>query len=146
MNVQFDSLRTIRRELKKKQRATKDSLLSKKYDAEINSITEKISKRRDEFKAKGITFEESKQSKIINAFLDLIELEINDSDIKSDIDCYFFQYQNNNEKGIMCLYPMDSLSLGKHDLNYFKEKRTQKENRNNDVTIKTPFYKVRNKN
>jgi hypothetical protein len=145
MEVKYDSLRSIRRDLKKNLRKTKDSILQKKYEAEINSINDDISKRRDISKELGNVFEEQKQNKIIQSFMDLIELEVNDLDIKPNLDCYFFRHHNNDEKGILCLYPMDSLSLGKHKIYFEKEKSTRRTDRNNNIKIKIPFYKVKNK-
>jgi len=146
MEIEFDSIRIIKRDLRKKKRKTKDSTLIKQYDVEIDSLSAYMENKRNKFKEKGVIFEEQKQDKIINSFLDLIELELNGYDIKADLDCFFFKHSNNNEKGLLCLYPMDSLSLGKQELYYYKEVKTQSENVNKDIDIKLPFYKIRSFN
>jgi len=144
LNEEFDSLRAIRTNLRRSKRGVKDSTKIKVIDLEMDSITNYIMEKRSKFNEESVLFEEKKQANIINAFLDIIELEINDVDIRDDVDCYFFTHANNDEKGLMCLYPMDSLALGKQELYYFKEeKRSNSSSSKNNIEIRIPFYKVR---
>jgi len=145
LDIEIDSLRSIRSQLKKSKSGVKDSTILKAIDIQTDSISENIKNKRKEFKEKGNQFEEEKQIKTIQAFLDLIELEINDTEIKDDLDCYFFQHSNNDEKGLLCLYPMDSLAYGKNEVYYFKG-AFDEGNSNNNITLKIPFYKVRSYN
>ncbi|MDF1695697.1 MAG: hypothetical protein P1U56_07705 [Saprospiraceae bacterium] len=143
LEEEFDSLRIVRRTLRKERRALKDTLQRNVLQDEIDSINSEIEVKRAEFKAESVSYEEEKQEKIIEAFLSLTELEVDDKDIKEELDCYFFKHPNKDEKGILCLYPMDSISYGKHDLYFYKEgRKTNNNNNSNDINIKIPFYKV----
>ena len=143
LNVELESVRLLRRELRKKKRHLKDSIQIKTVDTQIDSLSEIITTKRNQFNEKGILYEEEKQTKTINAILDLSEIEINGSDIRENMDCYFFEHSNNNEKGVMCLYSMDSLSFGKHELYFYKEIVTSRSGDNKrKITLKIPFYKV----
>ncbi|MEM9545674.1 MAG: hypothetical protein AAGA77_06860 [Bacteroidota bacterium] len=145
LELEFDTLRANRRKLRSLRRNSKDSVEMNAFTIQIDSITTYISKKRDAFLKEAQKFEENKQEKIIQAFLDLVELQIDDVDIEEDLDCYFFEHPNNDEKGLMCLYPMDSLALGPHQIYFYKEvkRRTGKDRITN---MKLPFYKVRNFN
>lgn len=146
LSVEFDSLRVARRGIKKQLRKSKDSTLMNRYTEQIDSITSYMNNKRQKFNEEGERFEEKKQSEIIDAFLDLIEIEINNVNIREDLDCYFYRHPNNDEKGLMCLYPMDSLSLGKQELYFFKEIKTRSNNNEKNINMKLPFYKVRSFN
>lgn len=145
MEEDFDVLRTRRRTLKKEKRIAEDTLNYAVIDAEIDSINTYIEEQKKLYKEKNTKFAEDKQTRIINAFLDLVELEIDDNQIEQDLDCYFFRHHNNDEKGIMCLYPMDSLSMGKHLLYFAKEKnKVGNKTQNDTIRMKLPFYRVNN--
>lgn len=142
LETEIDSINSSIKKLKRSRNALKDSTEIKKINLQIDSLSSSITDKRKVFEEKSDLFEEEKQTKIIKAFLDLVDLEINDTDIKNDLDCYFFQHSNNGEKGIMCMYPMDSLEMGKNVLKYFKEDQSGNENRKRDIQMKIPFYKV----
>lgn len=144
LQIEFDSLRTIRRKLRATKRKTKDSLLIKGVNDQIDSISDYLAIKREAFVKKGIAFEEEKQKKTINAFLDLMTIEINENNAKPLMDCYFFQHPNNSQKGLMCVYPMDSLNFGKQLLHVKKRRSpgTGKSSKGTDVLL--PFYKVHN--
>ena len=144
LSIELDSIRSVRRELRKQRRKSSDSLEIKKLDLQIDSITDFVDAKRSAFKDEGFKFEEEKQTRTINAFLNLYSLEINDKDAKPDMDCFFYRYHNNDEKGVLCLYPMDSLALGKQLLHYSKKTSTKNENAKDEMKI--PFYKVRSFN
>jgi hypothetical protein len=143
LESEFDTLRTTRQDLRRQKRATEDTIQIKKIDAQIEEISSYINNKREKFKEEGIVFEENKQKRTIEAFLDIIDLDINDTNAKNNLDCYFFQHSNNNEKGLLCLYPMDSLSLGRHTLHFYKEIERDSGKKNKIVNIKIPFYKVK---
>ncbi len=142
LEKEIDSMNVVKRKLRFKRKSMKDSTEINSITAQMNSITSSISDKRKNFNDIIDTFEEKKLQKTINAFLDLTDIEINDSDAKPDLDCYFFQHSNDNEKGLMCMYPMDSLTLGKQELYYYKKN----ENNSRSVNVKIPFYKVRSNN
>lgn len=146
LEARLDSLRVIRRKLRKDRRNTEDTLKINSYTATIDSISNFITSTREQFLQQGIAFEEKKQKQTLEAFLDLIELEVNAQDAKPRLDCYFFEHPNNNEKGIMCLYPMDSLALGKNELYYYKEIKGSARQKDRTIDIILPFYKVRSMN
>ena len=72
LNLELDSLRTIRTNLRRSKRGLKDSIEIKAYDIEMDSISSIISKKHNEFREKSVIFEEEKQTRIINAFIDCI--------------------------------------------------------------------------
>jgi len=143
LEIEFDSLRAIRRKLRNRRKLSKDSIKINSLTSEIDSISSYITNKRSRYMEKAKLFEEEKQERTIQAFLDLTEIEIDDANVKSDLDCYFFQHSNNNEKGLMCLYPMDSLNLGKHELYFYKEVKRRSSDNPKITELKIPFYKVR---
>lgn len=140
-------IRQVRREIKNKARKEKSEEIKLTYNNQIDSLDNIIAEREIVFEKKILELEALKLEKTKKAIRDEYVLKLNDIDIKDELDCYFFTHPNNEEKGLLCLMPIDSLSYGKHTFSY-KSNIQILNPVNGDImdrsrNIKLPFYRVR---
>lgn len=132
-------LRGERRDLRKLIRKGVDTLSNTKKLAALDNTIDSISQV---WLDKLETYKEQKVNSVVDNMLKYNTLEIDGQPINSDLDCYFYKHPNFQEKGLLCVYPTDSLARGKHILSLDRERYTQ-DRENRIVNIKLPFYMVR---
>lgn len=138
---------SLTRELRKERRALKKAVKKDPSNVtninRVDALTTEIDSIINYWTEKQATYKENRISSVIDKVLSYNELTIDGVDIRPELDCYFFTHPNFNEKGILCMYPTDSLARGKHILvsdrtlyNYSDESEKQ-------VNDPVPFYIVR---
>ena len=79
-------------------------------------------------------YQEERISNIKEGLKNLYSVKLDTVEINDDLECEYYIHPNMKERGLMCYYPIDSLTSGKHMLKIYKE----------DVrSIRVPFRKVK---
>lgn len=146
LHAHNDSLRKERTKLRRKRRLSSSDIEKNAFSNSMDSIGIKIEGNISKLSKEEVKLKDLKLEEVKNAFLATWSLTIDEKEILDDSDCYYFVHANNSEKGVLCLYPMDSLSTGKHEL-YFEKKQTLVNPVNKSVSYRfedgaIPFYKV----
>jgi len=105
-----------------------------KSDHEKDSINAYWYKRKEEAK-------EYKLLSIKNAMLDISKIYIDGKPFNKFMSCKFYEYPNLNEKGLLCDFSIDSLSIGEHILTL--DRSIYSKNSIDSIAIKTinlPFW------
>jgi len=142
-------IRVERRQLRRSKKNVKDEALLQKIDAQLDSLNVIINKKDKEYDDNISAQEQKKLTDVKKGFLDLFELEIDHRDIKDDLNCFFYSHPYADDKGLLCIYPTDSLSYGQHEFYYYKND-TRINPVNKDVINKyyehtLPFYQIENR-
>ena len=132
-------LRAERRKLRKLIRKEEEVVTNTKrlavLDQSIDSITQVWLDKLDRYK-------EQKVTAVVDTMLAYNKLFIDDVPIQQDLNCYLYSHPNFQEKGLLCMYPTDSLSLGEHILSLDRQ-RFDSDGKSREVNLDIPFYKVR---
>jgi len=135
--------RDLRKERRNLRKLLKKDPNNKTHEHRIKALTTEIDSTIDFWTQKEEKYKAEKISKIIETTLNYNKLSIDGHDIKDDLDCYFFAHPNFDEKGILCMYPTDSLALGRHILLSERTVYNYGEKSESQVSDPVPFYIVR---
>ena len=79
-------------------------------------------------------YQEERISNIKEGLKNLYSVKLDTVEINDDLECEYYIHPNMKERGLMCYYPIDSLTSGKHMLKIYKEDLR---------AIRVPFRKVK---
>ena len=138
ISAEISNLRSRRRELRKKlKNIAEKSPIETTIDS-INIALDQLTKKREKAER---DHEKNKLEEIKSSYLDLYDIVIDQDTINSQLDCFFYIHPNAQEEGILCLYPRDSLVLGKHHLSITKS-YSGKDETEEPFTETIPFYRA----
>jgi len=87
--------------------------------------------------------EEDKLVKIMEALKKVNQLSINGNSINNKLSCKFYKHPNLDEKGLLCYFPLDSLSPGEHVLKLDRSiYNTRFKDSLDHFIVNIPFWKI----
>ena len=111
-----------------------DSALVEKYscysEEDFDQVIEEI---RSDYSNKIWAHEEDRIKKIKDGLKNLYSVKLDDASIVDELECQYYIHPNMRERGLICYYPIDTLSSGKHMLKISKEDAR---------AIRLPFRKI----
>jgi len=89
------------------------------------------------------TYKKDHIKQVINGLKEHVQFSLDNKSIQDDLDCYMYKHPNFGELGILCIYSLDSLSMGKHLMDIKRDyyNMSDKDIMTSDISI--PFYKVK---
>jgi len=105
----------------------------------LNKLIEEIDRHYEEVEKK---YELERVDTIIKTTVGHFNLEIDGQTIEDELDCFKYRHPNLKERGILCLYPMDSLSIGRHMIEANRKRYRPNQDRISTRNYKIPFYKI----
>ncbi len=132
------NLRTQRKEIRKRKFRSKNKSLLKPID----SLTVLIDSINEIWYEKEDRASEIRLNNTISTMLGHAKLSIDGKSILSEIDCYKYEHPNFKELGLLCVYSMDSIDIGKHIFSVERDYYSISSETLREDVLKIPFYKV----
>ena len=100
-------------------------------ESELDQALEEI---HSDYNDQSYAYEEERISNIKEGLKNLYSIKLDDVRINDDLECEYYIHPNMKERGLLCYYPIDSVSYGKHMLKINKEDAR---------AIRVPFRKIK---
>jgi len=148
LQVTIDSLHSERRTLKKTSRKAKRTknivevdLLQIKIDS-LDKVIDLLKEKRNQSKE---TKKKENYLGIINAFMDHIDVKIDEVNYKDKLDCKYYTHPSSGHKGFLCHFRSDSLSIGPHEISFERTYFENRKQKDSTFTYRTklPFIKIK---
>tara|TARA_Y100000385_G_C13085766_1_gene636329 strand:+ start:321 stop:1898 length:1578 start_codon:yes stop_codon:yes gene_type:complete len=147
LKAKDDKANEVREKLKVNRDQLKGVSESDQAHIELTQERDRLRAERDSYVSEKSDVHESfakqKNEKILEAFMDYIELELDGIPYKDSLTCYFYIHPDINQKGVLCHFDANPLSRGNHNMSVKRKVYRTSQTGNIDILhYILPFIKV----